>query len=73
MGSCELNLTTSLLFIQYKTGYYFILENGNYLTAYYKQGYYGTKEIELVCRFNKNKKFEYSFNNSNRKELLTIK
>ena len=48
------------------TGYNFRLENGNYLTAYYKQGYYGTKEIEVICRFNKNKKFEYSFNNSNR-------
>ena len=48
------------------TGYHFELENGQLLTALFKQGYSGKKEIELPVSFNFQKKFMRTVNNSNR-------
>jgi hypothetical protein len=47
-------------------GYYFKLENGEFLSGLFKQGYTGKKEIELLVTFNFHKKFMYTVNNSNR-------
>lgn len=48
------------------TGFNFKLENGDFLTGMFKQGYSGQKEIELIVSFNFQKKFMRTVNNSNR-------
>jgi hypothetical protein len=48
------------------TGFNFKLENGEYLTGLFKQGYTGQKEIEIIVSFNFQKKFLRTVNNSNR-------
>ena len=48
------------------TGFNFKLENGEYLTGLFKQGYTGQKEIEIIVSFNFQKKFMRTVNNSNR-------
>jgi len=48
------------------TGFNFKLENGEYLTGLFKQGYTGQKEIEIKISFNFQKKFMRTVNNSNR-------
>jgi hypothetical protein len=48
------------------TGFNFKLENGEYLTGLFKQGYSGQNEIEIMVSFNFQKKFMRTVNNSNR-------
>ena len=48
------------------TGFNFKLENGKFLSALFKQGYSGNKEIELPLSFNFQKKLMRTVNNSNR-------
>ena len=48
------------------TGFNFQLENGEFLTGLFKQGYSGQKEVEIIISFNIQKKFMRTVNNSNR-------
>jgi len=47
-------------------GYNFILENGDYLKGYFRQGRTGQKEYLLTCQFDSKKRFRTYFNNSDR-------
>jgi len=56
------------------TGFNFKLEDGKYLTGFFKQGHSGKVEMEIIISFNFQKKFMRTLNNSNRqvKDLTPI-
>lgn len=48
------------------TGFNFKLENGEFLTGIFKQGYSGKREFEMPVSFDSKRNFMRRVNNSNR-------